>query len=209
MKYLIILLLLISCGQGNDTTTVSEPRTRIVSCTVTENDSNAIISCPDGTQVVIKSGADGVNGTNGIDGVNGTNGTNGVDGVDGIAGVNGKDGVDGATGPQGPQGVQGIQGEPGLPGERGVAGRDGTDGINGQDGEPGLPGAPGTIITPVIPCPTRSGAFPEVLLCIDNTLYAVFVGSQTRYAAIPAGSYQTTDGRYCNFHVEATCLLSY
>jgi hypothetical protein len=236
MKYLILILLFVSCNKDSNQQT--ETRTVIVKtemCTVEKGDAGTVITCPDGSSATVKDG-------NSIVGPAGARGETGVQGEIGKAGsnctvlqtdtgatilcdttsvqiTNGADG-NSIIGPKGEAGADGINctveqltdGATVLCGEKSITIKDGVAGLPGErgaDGEPGLPGSAGTIITPVIPCPTRSGAFPEVLLCIDNTLYAVFVGSQTRYAAIPAGSYQTTDGRYCNFRVESTCTLSY
>src|SRR4051812_46465108 len=83
--------------------------------------------------------------------------------------------------PQGPQGEKGEQGQ------------------QGQQGEPGQPGAPGlngTLVLPVLPCPSLPGSYPEVFLCIEDKLYAVFDPSHpgsVRYTELIAGvSYVTT-----------------
>lgn len=62
------------------------------SCTVLQAVNGAVISCQDGTSVLV------------------LNGVNGQDGRDGQDGANGRDGVDGAQGPAGPQGPQGPAG---------------------------------------------------------------------------------------------------
>lgn len=137
------------------------------------------------------------------------NGQDGQNGADGAPGVDGQDGAPGEQGEAGPAGPQGVSGSNGLDG------RNGSDGVDGSDGLPGTPGIPGSLITPIIPCPNKPGSFPEVLLCIDNKLYAVFVGGtggnakEVRYSQIPAGNYMTTDGRSCAFHVTNTCNLEY
>jgi hypothetical protein len=124
-------------------------------------------------------------------------------------GEQGSVGPKGDTGQMGPTGKAGDKGEPGRDG---LSGKDGTDGINGSDGIDGSPGSPGSLIVPIIPCPSRVGQYPEVLMCIDDKLYAVFVGSglnSVRYSEIPPGRYQTTDGRACNFSVTSGCTLGY
>lgn len=111
--------------------------------------------------------------------------------------------VEGSPGPQGPAGSPGP------------AGRDGVDGNPGKDGEPGVrgpagpQGAPGTRVAPVLPCPSLPGNYPEVLLCIDNALYAVYndTGTTTRYVLVPPGTYRTTDGRACYFQVIEGCNI--
>jgi hypothetical protein len=113
----------------------------------------------------------------------------------------GKDGRDGIAGKPGREGDTGSQGLPGKDGQQGVAGTDGVDGQDGSDGEDG------TQIYPVVPCPDLAGSYPEVLMCIDDSLYAVMVGNgkNTRYVYLPPGFYQTTDGRNCNFEVAEGC----
>ncbi len=102
---------------------------------------------------------------------------------------------------------QGPPGEPGSVGPRGEPGKDGESIVGPQ----GSPGKDGSIITPVIPCPTLGGSHPEVLLCIDQKLYAVYDGYQaqdTRYVQLEVGTtYQTTDGRACIFRVLTGCNL--
>lgn len=154
------------------------------SCTTSQTSTGAIISCEDGSVSAI---------SNGKAGANGVNGTSGVDGSNGVDGTNGKDGTDGSNG---------------------LNGTNGTNGIDGKDGAPGMPGKDGSTIEPLIPCPDKSGSYPEVLLCIDNSLYAVFFGENkekkdVRYSKIPSGSYQTTDGRECKFKVTTGCELAY
>jgi hypothetical protein len=57
------------------------------SCSVEEDaDGNAVVSCPDGSEVVIRSGVDGTSGADGTDGSDGTDGTDGTDGAAGPAG---------------------------------------------------------------------------------------------------------------------------
>ena len=115
-------------------------------------------------------------------------------------------GADGETGPRGAEGAQGPAGRDGLDGV------DGSPGVKGDQGEPGMPGASGSIITPVIPCPSKSGSYPEVLLCIENKLYASFTSNNhhdVRYAEVGPGNYQTTDGRACVFSVVSGCTLNY
>jgi hypothetical protein len=87
----------------------------------------------------------------------------------------------------------------------------GAPGPQGPAGEQGPPGLNGTFITPVLPCPDLAGAFPEVLLCIDETLYAVYDGNgankDVRYVELIPGNYVTTDGRGCNFTVIQNCEI--
>lgn len=62
------------------------------SCTVLQAVNGAVISCQDGTSVLVLNGQDGANGRDGVDG------------------QDGRDGQDGAQGPAGPQGPQGPAG---------------------------------------------------------------------------------------------------
>jgi hypothetical protein len=75
------------------------------SCSSTALSNGALISCSDGTQVVLVNGADGIDGLAGRVGADGADGTDGLDGVDGINGVDGVDGVDGANGVDGTDGA--------------------------------------------------------------------------------------------------------
>ena len=65
------------------------------SCSVTQADSGAMLTCTDGTSASL---------------------LNGNDGLDGAQGLQGPIGLPGATGPQGPAGPQGLAGERGSPG---------------------------------------------------------------------------------------------
>jgi hypothetical protein len=104
-----------------------------------------------------------------------------------------------------------IKGEPGPVGPVGPPGEVGPVGPAGRDGESiqGLPGTPGSQITPMTVCPLAPGAYPEVLLCIDSALYAVFndSGTTTRYVMVPPGRYVSTDGRQVQFSVADACEI--
>lgn len=115
--------------------------------------------------------------------------------------------VQGEQGEPGEDGQDGKDGKDGKNGAQGPAGRDGLDGRNGTDGIDGT--SPELDIFPVIPCPTVTGAYPEVLLCIANELYAVYDGGpqKDRLVLVPPGDYQTTDGRSCQFTVTEACEL--
>lgn len=181
-----------------------------------------------------RDGHDGVNGSPGRDGqsIVGPRGEQGIPGAAGVVGPAGRDGTNctvndtgvitcgdsvyqipaGSQGPQGspgPSGAPGTDGQDGNDGSDGQDGTDGVDGTNGQDGATGAPGTPGTVITPVFPCPTLAGSYPEVLLCISTKLYAVFApgNSNVRYVEIGPGNYVTTDGRSCSFRVVTGCTI--
>ena len=104
--------------------------------------------------------------------------------------------------------LKGEKGDPGDRGEVGPAGRDG-ESIVGPPGSNGMDGIDGTIIEPMTVCPLVPGAYPEVLLCIDQSLYAVFndSGTTTRYVRVPPGTYRTTDSRNVHFRVINACMM--
>jgi hypothetical protein len=107
----------------------------------------------------------------------------------------------GAIGPQGDKGDTGSQGQKGDKGDQGEAGEAGIDGSNGT---------PGTTIFPVVACPTNTSGYPEVMLCIDNSLYAVYdssVPGAVHYAKITPGYYVSTDGRSCYFTLVNGCEI--
>lgn len=137
----------------------------------------------------------------------------------------GNDGSAGATGATGQQGQPGTPGTPGTSctvttvaaspaapaGGARVTCPDGTDALilNGSNGQ----AAPSMIgISQVVkPCPTVAGSYPEVFLVLtDRTILVSFsdtqTGAHTRLVALPAGSYQTTDGRACAVTVTATTI---
>lgn len=78
------------------------------SCTSTAVTNGAIISCSDGTQVVLINGVDGIDGLPGRDGLDGTDGVDGIDGVNGQDGTDGQNGEDGADAPPTPYTVVGL-----------------------------------------------------------------------------------------------------
>lgn len=154
-----------------------------------------------------------------VEGEPGRDGKPGTDGMEGPAGQAGQKGETGETGPTGEPGAQGIQGSTGPQGNTGPAGATGPQGAQGPVGPSGpagpigpvgSPGTPGTTVVPVLPCPTNTSGYPEVLMCIENKLYAVFVGStlnSVHYSQIPPGNYVTTDGRNCSFTVVSGCTI--
>lgn len=102
--------------------------------------------------------------------------------------------------------------EDGSDGEKGETGPEGEQGPAGDTGAPGPTGQAGTSLTiqSIIPCPALVGSFPEVLFCINDTLYAVYDGSgkqDVHLTQIIPGSYVTTDGRSCHFTVSTGCEI--
>lgn len=112
-----------------------------------------------------------------------------------------------------------CNGSTGSKGEKGDEGQDGSEGIQGPKGdtgsvgEKGDTGANGSSFTlyPVTPCrDTISGAYPEVLMCINDKLFAVYdsgVLGKVHYVEVIPGSYVTTDGRSCHFTVTSGCNI--
>lgn len=105
--------------------------------------------------------------------------------------------------------IKGKDGEPGKPGPQGIQGESGEQGEIGVQGPAGRDGQDGSHITPVIPCPDDTRSYPEVLLCIDNQLYAVYdqEPNKVRYVQVSPGTYTTTDGRSCTFTVADGCNI--
>jgi hypothetical protein len=101
---------------------------------------------------------------------------------------------------------QGPKGEQGAKGDTGAAGQDGLDGADGLDGKDGLNGSSIMFITVC-----QSGAYPEVLMCVDDKLYAVFDGGphKDRLVYLPPGNYRTTDDGGCLFSVSSACNINY
>lgn len=94
-------------------------------------------------------------------------------------------------------------------GERGPAGLDGQDG-QGTPGTPGLDGKNSPqVIEGVTICPSVPGAFPETILRVDSTLFAVYYqGTSIHLAELVQGTYVTTDGRNVVFTVNADSTLT-
>jgi len=133
-----------------------------------------------------------------------------------------------APAPQGVPGPRGERGEPGpagAPGERGeagpvgpassVPGPAGKDGATGPMGPMGPAGSPGNSVVamrfcPSVGAPSYPTRFPEVGLCIGNSLYAVYWdGRNSWMAEVPPGSYRSTaTGLGCNFTVGLSCQIT-
>lgn len=112
---------------------------------------------------------------------------------------NGTNGVDGADGSDGSDGTDGADGQDGQDGQNGQDGADGADGEDGQDLTPGMY----AITEVVVLCPSIAGSYKEVLLRLGSgQLMAHYShGNMQFLTLIGAGSYQSTDGRGCNFTV--------
>lgn len=118
-RLLIVGLFLIGCSPQTEVVSVykgakGDKGDPGVSCSVSQTELGALLSCSDETSVIISNGSDGSNGTNGQDGtscsVESTTGgalitcgdtsasiLNGTDGVNGADGQDGSDGSDGGS----------------------------------------------------------------------------------------------------------------
>jgi len=100
-----------ACGEdsGNNSNNSEQ-----AGCTVSENkDGSYVLSCPDGSEVILHDGVDGKDGLDGTNGADGKDGINGADGKDGTNGTDGKDGTNGADGKDGSSGTDGKDNESG------------------------------------------------------------------------------------------------
>jgi hypothetical protein len=93
-----------------------------------------------------------------------------------------------------------------------ACGQQGAQGIPGQSivGPAGLNGTPITIVqfcpgvTPAYPT-----TFPEVGLCINEQIYAVYSANDGFLTEIPTGTYTSTAiGSACNFVVGPNCIVT-
>jgi hypothetical protein len=90
---------------------------------------------------------------------------------------------------------------------------DGINGLNGMDGLPGSPGTNGTIITVEQFCPgvdsSYPSTFPEVGLCINNNIYAVYSANDGFLTLITPGLYESNAvGSSCTFTVGDNCEIT-
>jgi hypothetical protein len=147
----------------------------------------------------MRDGIDGVNGANGAAGLNGSNGADGSNGTDGLTSLTrliGSAICDGVTILSGLD----VNANNVLEGDEVTQSADVCYG--GNLDTPFLP------VAIVNPCGDAPGIIDEVFLQLSNgTLLASFSanasGLNTRFAVLPAGSYQTTDGDNCKFDVTA------
>lgn len=84
---------------------------------------------------------------------------------------------------------------------------------DGEKGEPGANGSNGTVVTIVQFCPGNSQyptTFPEVGMCINNRIYAVFWMNNSSYMAevVPGNYHSTSTSLPCNFTVVSGCNIS-
>jgi hypothetical protein len=167
------------------------------SCSVTDAEGGALVTCEDGTNQFIADGAPGPQGPAGAVGPDGPQGPPGEQGPKGPEGPPGEQGLTGPVGPEGPRGPEGPQGEQGLTGPigpQGPAGDDGNDGascsvsqgdssatIDCTDGttatiRDGADGAPGNLALANARCAPGEfvvgfGASGELLCQLENETY--------------------------------------
>lgn len=96
----------------------------------------------------------------------------------------------------------------------GATGSTGSTGSPGESivGPAGSNGIPGTVISIVQFCPgvvaSYPTTFPEVGLCIDSKLYAVYSANEGFLAYIPPGLYESNAvGSACTFTVLENCVI--
>jgi hypothetical protein len=116
------------------------------------------------------------------------------------------------VGKKGDQGIQGLPGSNGIDGTNGVDGAQGPQGLPGPQGIPGPTGQDGTQITVVQFCPNDTpsypSTFPEVGVCIDNQLYAVYSTHGGFLALLTPGIYNSNAvGSNCDFTVLPNCQI--
>lgn len=79
-----------------------------------------------------------------------------------------------------------------------------------EDGKDGSDGTDGTIVETIPLCPDLPGNYPEILIRIDDKLYALFDHpSGERLVEVVPGNYHTTDGRNCHFTITNELEVSY
>ena len=119
-------------------------------------------------------------------------------------------GANGAIGPTGQTGAIGPQGAQGPQGEQGPVGPIGSTGAQGPQGDPGQPG---TQITTIQFCkgitPTYPSTFPEIGICIDNQLYAVYSANGGFMVLVTPGTYSSNGiNASCTFTVGPNCEVT-
>ena len=143
------------------------------SCTVTQDNGSATISCEDGTDATVSDGQDGADGAPGADGQDGTSCTV-IDNLDGTKTISCTDGTsvtvsDGAQGPPGADGAPGADGQDGtsctvvdnLDGTKTISCTDGTS-VTVSDGQDGADGTSCTVVD------NLDGTYD--ITCGDNTV---------------------------------------
>lgn len=111
-----------------------------------------------------------------------------------VQGPRGSEGKPGAVGASGPAGSTGAQGE---------AGRDGLNGSDGQDASP-------VTIVPLCPGVSNYGAFVEVGICLNGSLYGVYSDHGRFMTLLAPGHYSSNAiGSACNLTVGPNCTVTH
>jgi hypothetical protein len=168
------------------------------SCSVSQENGGAMISCPDGSQAFVPNGT---NGTNGVDGTNGTNGTDGKDGKDGLNGTNGSSCSVQDLGTKAlitcTDGTTAII-------EDGINGKDGTNGTDGEDGADGKDGS-SLVQYPVIniinPCNNKND---ELLEFANGDIIERYSTEQKTFMLLTPGVHMSKSDTKCKFTVTSS-----
>ena len=226
--YLVVILYLLFLSWLLPSCRSQEEQADSRSCTVSKT---GYLTCPDGSGYQIPKGEPGEPGPTGRPGLGekGDTGATGPQGPRGEAGSSGKDGqgctaTDVVGGVVINCGLTNLLVEDGETGEMGPVGPRGDRGETGEQGVPGATGPQGELaaisaFTPVAivdPCGATDGIVNEVFFRLANGLLVASYsenssGTNTRFAIIPPGNYQTTDtnkpGKRCRFSVDSNNQL--
>lgn len=90
---------------------------------------------------------------------------------------------------------------------------DGEQGVQGPQGDPGTPAPQYQIVSIIDPCGDTHGIVDEVLLRLAGGEILVLMmdnpsGLNARLSILSTGSYMTTDGSHCAFHINASNVLT-
>jgi hypothetical protein len=102
------------------------------------------------------------------------------------------------------------QGPVGAIGQTGAPGQNGLPGLVGPAGPQGLTGNSPVTVVPLCPGVSNYGAFVEVGLCINDSLYAVYSQNGGFMTLLAPGNYTSNAiGSACNLTVQANCAVSH
>lgn len=165
------------------------PGTNGTSCTVSQTNTGALISCSDGTSTTVTNGASGAQGPQGTPGTNGSSCT-----------------------------VTAVPSNPtALNGGSLISCTDGTsslvlNGATGATGATGAAGTSGTIITAIQFCPgtgSYPSIFPEVGFCIAGNIYAVYSANGGFLTEVLPGTWSSNGiNDSCTFTVGPDCQVT-
>lgn len=102
-----------------------------------------------------------------------------------------------------------CRGPQGDPGNTGAQGSQGIQGSQGLQGPTGLNGSTITLVQFCPGTPSYPSTFPEIGMCINNKLYAVYSANDGFLTLIPPGVYHSNAiGSSCNFTILPNCGIS-